>query len=418
MDHMKKVVLVHPDKQHSFQTATALLAMGTLTQYITTVYDRPGSLTHLLTKLTKGSFKKKLQAHRSEDIPNVKVKQFTELLSLSLLILVRLDKSKRFYSKVKIFRDKVFNKKVARYCIKHNIDGVISFDVVSAQLYKALGDHQIVKILDMSAPYFPYMCSIFEKEAEKYPDTLLHSTLDTPLFDYWKQQAAYEIANTDAFLVASDFTKKTLTESGADESKIFKCVYGLNHSFFNANGRTESATDTLRCVYVGNVTEQKGCRYLFDVIKKIRCDNALKADFTVVGAYNPADPLIAEASDLCTFTGHILPNQLKDILLNSDIMVFPSLADGFGFSVLEAMACGVVPICSRNAGVSDLIKDGENGFVVDAMDSAAIFEKLQYLNQNRAALAVMSTKAAKATDSVIWENYYNAVKNTITCMLK
>ena len=54
MENKKKVILVHPDKQHSFQTAAVLLDMGVLDKYITTVYDKPGSLTHFVTKVTKG----------------------------------------------------------------------------------------------------------------------------------------------------------------------------------------------------------------------------------------------------------------------------------------------------------------------------------------------------------------------------
>lgn len=417
MNDAIKIALVHPDKQHSFKTAKALIDMGYLEQYITTVYDKPGSLTHYLTKLLTGNFKKKLQSHRSSDIPDSNVKQYTEFLSLLLLILVRIDKSKKFYSKMKIYRDKVFNKKVARYCKRNNIDAVISFDVVSAQLYKALEDCQIVKILDMSAPHFSYMCTLFEKEVEKHPSSCLKSVLKAPLFSYWKQQSEYEIKNADGFLIASDFTKNSLTLSGADESKIFKCVYGLNHDFFNAVDRTKSASDHLKCVYVGNVTEQKGSRYLFEAIKKIKDENP-ETEFTIVGAYNPLDPLIEDIKTSCVFTGHILPAELKKILLESDIMVFPSLADGFGFAVAEAMACGVVPICSRNAGVSDLIEDGKNGFIISAADSNSICEKINHLDSNRELLSEMSKSASEAAKQAIWDNYRQNIESAINTILK
>ena len=153
MNEPYKIVLAHPDKQHSFKTAKALIEIGVLDRYITTVYDMPGSLTHFLTKLLKGSFRKKLKAHRSDEIPNAKVKQFCEFWSLLLFLLVRIDKSQKLYSKLKIYRDKVFNKKVAKYCKKNDVSAVISFDVVSAQLYNHLENTGIVKILDMSAPH-------------------------------------------------------------------------------------------------------------------------------------------------------------------------------------------------------------------------------------------------------------------------
>ncbi len=406
------VVLAHPDKQHSFKTAKALIDAGVLRYYITTVYDKPKSLTHLFTRIVKGSFRKKLQAHRTAEIPDSQVKQYTELLSLFLFVLVRIDKSKKLYSKVKIFRDKVFNKKVARFCIKTKIDAVVSYDVVSAQLYKFLGESETIKILDMSAPHFSYMCSIFEKEIEKHPSSSLRNTLRTPLFNYWKKQSEYEIKSADIFLVASDFTKKSLVLNGAPEEKIFKCVYGLNHDFFNSEQRPSKASDTLRCVYVGNVTEQKGCRYLFEAIKRVKKE-ALDIDFTIVGAYNPADPLIADVMNLCKFTGHILPTELKKILLESDVMVFPSLADGFGFSVLEAMACSVVPIVSKNAGASDIIEDGINGYLIDAKSASSIYELLKELTCCQCALEPMRFSAKKTAKNIVWDNYNADIKNMI-----
>lgn len=405
MDTNKKIVVAHPDKQHSFKTAVAVSEMCALDKYITTVYDKPGSLTHFIAKFTKGDFKKKLQAHRTAEIPDNKVKQFSELLSLLLLILVRIDKNRRFYSKVKAFRDKAFNKKVAKYCKKNEIDAIISYDVVSAQLYDALGDYKIIKVLDMSAPHFDYMCKIFENEVEKHSDSSLNTLLVSPMFRYWREQSKKEIVCADAFLVASDFTKKSLIESGADGDKIFKCVYGLNHTFFNTDDRKENQSNLLRCVYVGSVTEQKGCRYLFEAIKQIKSNNDLQVEFTVVGGYDPSNPLIKSVESYCNFVGYVLPNELKSILLQSDVFIFPSLADGFGFSVLEAMACGVVPICSKNAGVSDLIEDGLSGFVIDATDSDNICSKIVDLVSDNTFILDLRSKAQRKAQNCTWENY-------------
>ena len=417
MDTNKKIIVAHPDKQHSFKTAVAVSEMGALDKYITTVYDKPGSLTHFIAKFTKGDFKKKLQAHKTAEIPDNKVKQFSELLSLLLLILVRTDKNRRFYSKVKACRDKACNKKVAKYCKKNEIDAVISYDVVSAQLYDALGNYKIIKILDMSAPHFDYMCKIFENEVEKHSDSSLNTLLVSPMFLYWREQSKKEIVCADAFLVASDFTKKSLIESGADGDKIFKCVYGLNHTFFNTDDRKENQSNLLRCVYVGSVTEQKGCRYLFEAIKQIKSNNDLQVEFTVVGGYAPSNPLIKSVESYCNFVGYVLPNELKNILLQSDVFIFPSLADGFGFSVLEAMACGVVPICSKNAGVSDLIEDDKNGFLVDPADTGTIYKKLEFLHNNKAQLNLMKNAELLSVLSCTWEHYNDELRRSLSNLI-
>ncbi len=51
MENKPKVIVVHPDKQHSFMTAKAIKDMGVLDKYITTVYDKNASFTHILASL-------------------------------------------------------------------------------------------------------------------------------------------------------------------------------------------------------------------------------------------------------------------------------------------------------------------------------------------------------------------------------
>lgn len=139
----------------------------------------------------------------------------------------------------------------------------------------------------------------------------------------------------------------------------------------------------------------------------------MQVEFTVVGGYDPSNPLIKSVESYCNFVGYVLPNELKNILLQSDVFIFPSLADGFGFSVLEAMACGVVPICSKNAGVSDLIEDGKNGFLIDAADIGAICENLEFLNKNKVQLDLMKSEDVRSVLSCTWEQYNDELRRNL-----
>ena len=57
-------------------------------------------------------------------------------------------------------------------------------------------------------------------------------------------------------------------------------------------------------------------------------------------------------------------NQLKKYYKASDIFVFPSNRDTFGYVVVEALASGLPVICSKNAGASTIIEEGVNGYVL------------------------------------------------------
>lgn len=54
---VKKVMVVHPGKQHSYKTASALEKVGLLDEYVTSVYNKPMTITRLLCRLSGGGYK-------------------------------------------------------------------------------------------------------------------------------------------------------------------------------------------------------------------------------------------------------------------------------------------------------------------------------------------------------------------------
>jgi len=66
----------------------------------------------------------------------------------------------------------------------------------------------------------------------------------------------------------------------------------------------------------------------------------------------------------------------------SSLFVFPSLEDGFGMVVIEAMASGLPVIVSENTGAKDCVREGVDGQVVPIRDSEALAEAMQYMYDN------------------------------------
>ena len=83
-----------------------------------------------------------------------------------------------------------------------------------------------------------------------------------------------------------------------------------------------------------------------------------------------------------TFTGW--RKDALEILSLMDILVHPSLAEGFGRAVLEAMAFGKPVIASKVGGLREIIRDGENGFLVEPGNVEMITKRLGLLIKNKA----------------------------------
>ncbi|MBL0224300.1 MAG: glycosyltransferase family 4 protein [Geobacteraceae bacterium] len=138
--------------------------------------------------------------------------------------------------------------------------------------------------------------------------------------------------------------------------------------------------DELRILYVGSGFKRKG------VAAAIRAAARLTVPFRffIVGKGNVAR-YRRLAKQMGIHEWMIFTGPRKDVELfyqGSDLFVFPTLYDPFSNATLEAMAHGLPVITSRFNGVSELIRQGDNGFVVqDPLDDAAVFDCMHALTE-------------------------------------
>jgi glycosyltransferase involved in cell wall biosynthesis len=92
-------------------------------------------------------------------------------------------------------------------------------------------------------------------------------------------------------------------------------------------------------------------------------------------------------------------------MMESDVLVLPSLCEAFGLVVSEALSCGLPVIVTPNVGAGDLICDGREGFVVTLFSAEAIADRLNTLNQDRELLAAMSRNACASAAARTWKSY-------------
>lgn len=192
------------------------------------------------------------------------------------------------------------------------------------------------------------------------------------------------------------------------EKKININPYGSPSYFLKSIHQKEqkSSSSKFTVVYLGSLAIRKGIYYLFEALEKFS-KNKNDVNFLFVGSIREeVKPLISEyKKDNWDFTGHIAQHELPAYLTGSDVGVIPSLEDGFGMVVPQMLSCGIPVIVSENTGSKDLIKDGENGFIIPIRDSKQIYRSLEKLYKDRVLLHKMKYKAESKANDLSWDSY-------------
>ncbi|MBP3769957.1 MAG: glycosyltransferase family 4 protein [Lachnospira sp.] len=413
---MVKVIVAHPHQQHSYKLAEALQENEMLFSYITTVYNKKGSLTQKVISLLKGELKQRAINRRNNNIDDSKVIQFGEFGGLFVLVLMRLVKNdKRIMNPVNKIIGNYFGKKVAKYAIKNDVDIVIGYDSECTKMFSYLKKKapHIIRVMDVSAGNRLYLKEVYKKDfvtCPEFADRLKKEKNELFSFTARKEMddLKKEIEDSDYFIVPSNFVKRSLYFSNVPESKMFYCNYGVELNAFSLKDYNDISYP-IKFVYVGGIKQLKGVGYLLKAISNLPKD---KAQLTIVGAYDDSKDL-KPYLDRVKFTGHIIHSEVVKILKESDVFVFPSLGDSFSLACLEAAAVGLPLIVSENTGMIDNVKDGIEGFIIPIQNSDEIEQKMQWYIEHPHKIKDMGINARKMAMNYSWDKYKRNIVDII-----
>ena len=410
---MNKVIVAHPSKQHSLHTAMAIESKNMLHSYITTIYQKKGTIISLFIHIIPSKYRKKVSSHYCEDLPIDKIIVIDEFLSLLYLFISRI-KGLRYLSKwLYLYLVNSFGVKVADYAIKNNVDAVIMYDETSVSCFKILKEKapKIKRILDVSTVNRLFVKRIYEEDMLKYHHDLLRKRFS---FLWKKKNIKYyheEIELTDFFIFPSNFVMNSYKYSNS-KMKNYKIIpYGVDATLFKGKSVFKYDYEKIKLIFVGQISLYKGLHHLLSVISQI---DSNKVELSLVG------PIVDYALYVkyrsykhIHFEGFVPFAQLQEYYHNADVFVFPTLGEGFGLVVLEALSCGLPVICSQNAGGNDCIKDGYNGFVYNPLNEEELRYKIIWFIENKCQLRQMSVNAQKSVQYYTWEKYSISVSEYV-----
>jgi UDP-glucose:(heptosyl)LPS alpha-1,3-glucosyltransferase len=162
--------------------------------------------------------------------------------------------------------------------------------------------------------------------------------------------------------------------------------------------------DDFAVLLIGNDWKSKGLPCVIDAVAHLADP---RFTILVVGRDNPAPFQNAIQERGLSGRVHFLPprSDVEFYYAAADVYASPTLEDSFGLPPAEAMACGLPVITSRAAGVSEIVRSGEDGFVVeqptDFMELAKILQKLAANSELRDRI---SENAIRTASELTWEN--------------
>lgn len=272
--------------------------------------------------------------------------------------------------------------------------GMSGCSLESGKRIKQLGGKYIC---DRGCSHIRYQTDILTEEYKKWGFRFWETDERSVLRD----EAEYEVA--DRIAVPSEFARQSFIDLGVPESKLIKLPYGTNLSRFSKVGDPDP--NKFVVLWVGGVSIRKGFMYALEAFKKIKHPNK---EFIVIGVLSEEIEVLMRNEDLSKvkLLGKVQNTLLPKYYSEANVFILPSIEDGFGLVMGEALACGCPVIGSMNTGARDLYEHGKEGFIIPIRDSKALADAMQNLIDDPTLRERMSSAAIERVKTVKGWDYY------------
>ena len=214
----------------------------------------------------------------------------------------------------------------------------------------------------------------------------------------------FVLKRADRVLIQTSGQKKELLSMYPEipDSKIVVVPNGIDPEF--PPNKTEG-----KCIlYLGRLEEKKGVQYLIEAYRK----RGFKDRLLIIGDGPYRKELERLASGLnVEFAGKIPNSKVGGFLRRGKIFVLPSLEEGFPTVLLEAMSVGLPLISTRIVGMEDIVKNGENGFLVEPGNPDELGEAIEKLLNDQKLREMMGKRSLEEVKKYSWDGVILPLEN-------
>jgi glycosyltransferase involved in cell wall biosynthesis len=259
----------------------------------------------------------------------------------------------------------------------------------------------MLTVVERGSTHIAWQTDLLESEYARFglrPRTASRRIVERELAEY---------AEADAIAVPSRFVRQTFVERGIPEERVFCAPYGVSLASFAPPGAP--GDDVFRVIHCGAVTLRKGCQYLLEAFRTLALP---RAELWLVGGVSPEMEEFRRryASPQIVFHGAQPQAELARFYGRASVFCLASLEEGLAMVIPQAMACGLPVIATPNSGAEELVREGQEGFLVPIRDVEALRERILALYRDPERRRAMGRAALdRVREGFTWSDYGDRV---------
>jgi len=403
MEHNDKIILSHPLGNQNVRAALkGFNDAGQLAAFNTSIACFPDTLLNSvsnmkpLREIKKRSFDTSLSR-----LTHVNpTKEIGRLLSSKIGLKSLVKHEVGVFSVDKIFHD--IDNFTAKMLVNNKVsaNAVYAYEDSALETFKRAKLKGITAIYDLPIGYWRAARRLMQSEVEQRPEwaSTMVGFKDSPKK---LQRKDDEISLANHIFVASSFTAKTLLDYPGTLPDISVIPYGFPPVFRDKEyGNNDKP---LKVLFVGGLSQRKGIANLFEAVNHLGTKNI---ELTVVGRKAATDCSALEVElAKCNYIPSLSHGDILALMRTQDVFVFPSLFEGFGLVITEAMSQGLPVITTDRTVGPDVITHSENGWIINAGSTNSLIECLDNILSDRSLLKKCGVAATATASMRSWDNY-------------
>ena len=291
----------------------------------------------------------------------------------------------------------------------NTLKAIYAYEDCALHSFRVANQLGMKKIYDLPIGYWRAAREFLENEKERWPEwaSTIPAYKDSDLKLLKKDQ---EIELADMIFVASNFTASTLKKYPKPLNNIHVVPYGFPDVYEGERDYYNGTNRKLKLLFVGSLSQRKGIADIFSAVEKFENEVTL----TLVGKKNTNDcKALNQALTKHNYIPSLSLKNILELMREHDVLLFPSLFEGFGLVITEAMSQGMPVITTNRTAGPEFIEDLKNGWLIEAGNTNALIMAIKNILDFPHLLEDIGRSALQTAKSRPWKSYSQSLSNSI-----